>query len=299
MTDRNSPNHRPADPVAAMVDAMTKDGIPPSDPTVVTPDGRLHRYHVDGDKHGSSNGWYVLHMDSVSAGAYGSWRTGTWHTWCDRPQSELSPAEREALRQRMVDAKAEFDERLRQQRVEAADKARYLWERARPADPAHDYLQAKQVPPLVARQLQDSLVLPLYDPETWAIVNLQFIAADGMKNFLGGARKKGCVIPVAHPEHWRRLVITEGWATGVSVAAMSPEALVLAGVDAYNLLPVAQAVRRHWPGAEIVIAGDAGPVGETQARNAASAVNGLVAIPPMIEDGADWNDYVNGGGRHV
>jgi putative DNA primase/helicase len=26
----------------------------------ISPDGRMHRFHVDGDRPGSKNGWYVL-----------------------------------------------------------------------------------------------------------------------------------------------------------------------------------------------------------------------------------------------
>jgi putative DNA primase/helicase len=38
------------------------------------PDGRVHRYRVQGDKSGSRNGWYVLHAHPVLAGAFGSWK---------------------------------------------------------------------------------------------------------------------------------------------------------------------------------------------------------------------------------
>ncbi len=39
-------------------------------------DGHIHRFHVEGDKPGDKNGWYVLYEDAVSAGAFGSWKTG-------------------------------------------------------------------------------------------------------------------------------------------------------------------------------------------------------------------------------
>src|ERR1017187_53566 len=40
------------------------------------PDGKLHRYHAEGDSPGSKNGWYVLYGDDLLAGAFGSWKTG-------------------------------------------------------------------------------------------------------------------------------------------------------------------------------------------------------------------------------
>lgn len=31
------------------------------------PDGGIHRVHLDGDKQGSLNGWYVLHADGIAS----------------------------------------------------------------------------------------------------------------------------------------------------------------------------------------------------------------------------------------
>lgn len=55
-------------------------------------DGKIHRYRVEGDKSGSLNGWYVLHVDSAfSAGAFGSWKTGESQQWCSKSELSLSP----------------------------------------------------------------------------------------------------------------------------------------------------------------------------------------------------------------
>jgi phage/plasmid primase-like uncharacterized protein len=60
-------------------------------------DGQLHRYRVDGDKAGSTNGWYVLHLDDKPFGAFGSWRTGQSETWTASAIQTMTAAERKAM----------------------------------------------------------------------------------------------------------------------------------------------------------------------------------------------------------
>ena len=277
--------------VSAFLDAMYKAGVRPVDPSVVVADGWFHRFRVAGDKSGSRNGWLVLHLEGVPSGAFGSWKTGVKKTWSAKAEPNLSPSDREAQRYLIQQAAAEREAERQRQQAEAADEARALWARAKPASACHPYIQMKQVSPLRARQLGKRLALPIYEFASRKLASLQFIDGDGRKRMLRGGRKQGCVIPVARPFDWQRVIISEGWATGATLTAMEPDALVLAAIDAGNLAPVARAARKYWPRAEIIIAGDAGPVGEMKARAAAIAAEALIAIPPG-EDGTDWNDVM-------
>ena len=69
-----------ADVLSEFRRAMREAGVPTSDD--ICADGQLRRFHVEGDKPRSRNGWYVLHPDDPPAGACGSWRTGVSQTWC-------------------------------------------------------------------------------------------------------------------------------------------------------------------------------------------------------------------------
>ena len=40
------------------------------------PDGKIHRFHVAGDKPGSLNGWYLLFADPIATGCFGSPKAG-------------------------------------------------------------------------------------------------------------------------------------------------------------------------------------------------------------------------------
>lgn len=48
------------------------------------PDGTIHRFHVHGDKPGTRCGWYVLYLDGIASGAFGSWKVGDTHIWSRR-----------------------------------------------------------------------------------------------------------------------------------------------------------------------------------------------------------------------
>lgn len=276
-----------ADPAHDFINAMADAGLVPHDPAEIVADGRLHRYRVAGDRQTRLNGWYVLHLDGMASGAFGSWKAGLRQTWCARSRRDLSPAERADLARQVERARAVRDAEQRQRHADAAARAAELWAKSRPADPRHPYLVNKRVKPHAALQLGARLVLPV-TTLAGKLVSLQFIHADGGKRLLSGGRKRGCCVVVADPPTPWRVLICEGWATGASLAEADPAARVLAAVDAGNLEPVALAARQRWPDDAIVLAGDADDVGRRAAHAAARAVSGLVLIPDVA--GSDWND---------
>lgn len=124
----------------------------------------------------------------------------------------------------------------------------------------------------------------------------QTITEEGEKRLLTGSAKKGSyhvINPANSPE---MVIIGEGLATVLSAHLMRPDALAVAAIDAGNLLPVAQVMRRKHPQAQIVIVADNDikpdepNTGKEAAEKAAATVTGLVALPPG-DHKVDWNDY--------
>lgn len=271
---------------------MVNAGIVPRDP--IPGDGQLHRFHVQGDKSGSRNGWAVLHLDCVPSGAFGSWKLGSFHTWCSKTGRELSFAEQALQAERIEAARQQRLSEQMQRQDSARRRAVRIWRQATPASPHHKYLIDKQIEPNIARQKGGSLVLPIvgFDKK---LKSLQFIKPDGSKLLLSGGQKRGCVIPIQQQPETHRILICEGFATGVSLAGMDPESIVLAAIDAGNLKVVAVATRQMWPGAEIVLCADSDEVGLAKAKAAALAAGGLLAVPefPPNSTGSDFNDLVN------
>ncbi len=83
----------PQDEVQDFKTALDKAGLSTKDK--IMPDGKLHRFHVNGDTNGSKNGWYVLFGDGIPAGSFGSWKTGDKGKWCAKADHDLTPAQRE------------------------------------------------------------------------------------------------------------------------------------------------------------------------------------------------------------
>lgn len=260
-------------------------------------DGEIHRFHVPGDKQGALNGWYVLYLDAIASGAFGSWKVGGTSTWCSREPAD--PREAEQVRQRIEEARRRREaERQRRQQL-AAEIAQRWWSNARRADPAHAYIVAKGVRPYGLRQRGDDLLVPLY--ANGLLVNLQRIALDGSKRFLSGGKVQtsystlGAIVPD------RPLCICEGWATGATLHQSGYT--VAAAMNAGNLKPVALALRAKYPDLQIIIAGDddretAGQInsnpGYVAATAAAQAVGGLLMFPEWPADApthlTDFND---------
>lgn len=271
---------------------LAENGMVVDEPIIA--DGLLHRVHVSGDKPGTKNGAYILHMDGHPAGYFehfsrglkATWRLGSGHGSHEMPLSMRRQIEAERHRRR-------DEAKIRQQ--QAAGRARSIWQRASTIVSAgqHAYLARKGVKPYSARLYRGALVIPLFD-ESLTLVNLQFIDAHGVKRFLAGGRKKDCFSTIGESSTPTSLLICEGWATGASLHTELGQ-LVMVAMDAGNLEPVARVARRLYPDAEIIIAGDNDDsgTGQAAAKKAALAIAGKYLIPDRA--GADWNDVLSMG----
>lgn len=266
--------------VADFVHVISAAGLAPFEPLDMQPDGRVHRYRVQGDKSGSRNGWYVLHAQPVLAGAFGSWKAGLTQSWCATRRDELTPAQKAELQRQF--------ERMRQAREaeqlavydQARARAAKLWALARLADDAHPYLQRKRIRGFGVRQLNGALVVPARDA-AGVLHTLQFIGADGGKRFLSGGRIAGCYYAMGRVGN--QVLVCEGFATAATVFMATGQATA-AAFNCGNLQAVARALRGKFPHARIVVCADndqgtPGNPGLTKATEAARAVGGFVAVP--------------------
>lgn len=301
--------------------AMAEQGIVTDDDIVA--DGKLHRFHVSGDRKKSRNGWMVLHIDGKPSGAfgsnklYGNTQKFTWSS--NKKTTPMSPAERAAFRERVARQKAEREARRRAEQESAACHARFMWDRAQPCEgDDHPYLQRKGVKShglrvgawekldhengevnVVSTQ---ALLIPIRDIKK-NIHSLQAIftgkaLGDRDKDFVTNGAKSGLFYSIGKPvdadvggEIRKIIMIGEGYATCASAHEATGHAAIVA-FDAGNLLPVAGVIRERFPTAHIVILADNDqwtltPIknpGVHHAKAAAAAVGGVVAIPPFAHD---------------
>ncbi|UQA71435.1 toprim domain-containing protein [Stenotrophomonas maltophilia] len=300
--------HPAQDIVPAFLQAMHAHGIVPDarGRDALNADGTLVRFHVEGDRRGTRNGWAVLFGDHVPAGEFGSWRTGSRHAWCAKSETTLNAAEQRAIRQRQEAARAERERQQREREEAAAKAANVLWNRALPADAHHPYLVRKGIHAhglrvaawpvrnsagLVFRYIDNALLVPVMNA-AGRIVSLQAIfpradpALGRDKDFLCGGRKQGCFHVIGKPLPGEPIAIAEGYATAASIHQATGGCVVVAW-DAGNLAAVARAWRSAVPDGSFVICADNDqwtrqPLdnpGVTHATRTAAEIDARVAWP--------------------
>ena len=265
--------------------AIAAAGLSPSDDLNLTGDGKLQRYRIEGDKAGSRNGWAVLHSHPIMAGAYGSWKTGESHTWCEK-RSDKPPTqnERVQLQRQMTEMQVARAVELSNVQAAARERAARLWALARPATNAHPYMQRKHISAYGIRQMRDVLVIPARDVRG-ELHTLQFISADGSKRFLTGGRITGCYFAIGRPLD--SLLLCEGLATASTLYQATGIAVAVA-FNCGNLVAVAKELRGKFPSMRMTVCADndsltKGNPGVTHAREAVRAVGGYLAVPKFPE----------------
>ncbi|MDB5886653.1 MAG: hypothetical protein JWR74_2824 [Polaromonas sp.] len=261
--------------------AIAAAGLAPHGDLDLAGDGKLQRYRIEGDKAGSRNGWAVLYSHPVMAGAFGSWKTGESHSWCEkRSDKPPTPAERAELQKQMLAMRAARSAEQATVHATASERAAKLWAMARPATNAHPYLQRKQIGAYGIRQLREALVIAARDV-SGQLHTLQFIGADGAKRFLTGGRITGCYFAIGRPVD--SLLLCEGVATASTLHQATGRACAVA-FNCGNLVPVAKSLRLKFPHLKLIVCADndfqtPGNPGLTHAKAAARAVGGFLAVP--------------------
>jgi putative DNA primase/helicase len=278
-----------SDPVVAISENIASNGIDP--PSTIFLDGEVHRF---GKK---KRYWYIAHQYPIPVCIYGDWKLGTKNKYIHHDSNLVAVADR-LLVQKAIKAleKKRLEDKEQSHKV-SGEVAQKLWAKAQPAM-FHEYLKRKQVLPLGIKVDQhNNLLIPLMKGKV--IQSLQFIQTDGTKRFLKGGKTKGMYYPIGLADQFEKLLICEGFATGVTLY-METKTPVIAAFYAANLAPVAKVIRKQHPHAEILICGDndhatEGNPGKTYAINAARACGGWWTIPdfsglnPTSKD-TDFND---------
>jgi len=274
-------------------------------------DGRKHRVPVEGDRSGRKSGTYIGHLDERPAGYIHNFKTGEEIRWkSEREYPVLAPAEWQRMKARITAEQSARESEKRRRETQAAHKALAAWNRARPVR-AHPYLTRKGVAAHGLRQARDgNLIVPMRDADgrLWGI---QTIDVAGNKLFMRDARKHGLQAAIGTPGPGEPVVIAEGFATAATLRETTGLAII-AAFDSGNLLDVARSIRARDPDRPIIFAADndhhlptlATPlpnVGAVKAREAASAVGGIVLSPAFAsgDAGTDWNDYATQHGKEA
>ncbi|MER9815108.1 DUF5906 domain-containing protein [Mesorhizobium sp. M0129] len=309
---------RAADVESAILDAMSGLGIRLA--AGLTCDGKLHRIDHAERKRGRKDIWFVVHLDSPASAAFGDFKTGVQDTWSAKKRERMTPGERSALKQRMIDTQRQRDEHRAALHAAAAAAAKLIVAETEKAPASHPYLARKGLPPFPGlRRLKKavrytidpeedprtaragSLVVPVYTPAS-ELVSVQLIGDDGTKRFLKGTAKEGNYHPIGKrgEDPGGVIVIAEGYSTGARVHEATGY-LTIVAFDAGNLAPVSKAIRAKFPEARLLFAADNDRLtpmpdgrmnpGLTKAKEAAETVGGLVAFPEFDAADIELTDF--------
>lgn len=296
---------------------------------------------VGAGKHGRGAGRIMLFADGKGGMCF-NWRTGKAAIfYYDYQGKRPSRAELRKMQAEMRKQRALYEAETRARQYAVSILAAQIWDGADSPMAGHKYLVRKRLPQSrnglrcialdkaqalidqAAIEQEDGegqtlrgqgrlLVVPLTD-DKGVICSVQLIDESGRKTFLKGGRKKGLL--------WRphglsfdagtegAIGVAEGVATAMSVSLLYGVPCV-AALDAGNLLPCAETLRRQFPGHALRFYADkdASGVGEEKAKAAVRslALQGArcaVLLPPFTEEieaeftrrtgkaPTDFNDY--------
>lgn len=290
------------------IDAIRAHGAEIQDRNEIIADDTIRRAHMVGDRQGKTSISYQLAVDAdgFACGWFVCYKISpesvSWHSKAPRGKAkDYRERARVWINSEEQRAKKEADRRERNE--EAVAQTRALLDASATAA-GHGYLVNKNVTWAELRQAEGAVLVPIVGADG-ELMGCQRIYRSGVKSFIPGSEKKGGFYEVSLPDDdWSRVFIAEGLSTALTVRRVS-ESPVFVAFDCGNMKPVAQAVRKKYPNAVIIMAADndlwtidangkkVNP-GMRDAAQAAFAVDGLVWAPEGLEEPyTDWNDAAN------
>lgn len=265
--------------------AIASAGMTP--PAHLAP-GRWMRFPGAGKGKSNRAGW--CRIISPTLALYGDWSTGLSETWTDSAHRDDEATAR-LLAEARVRERAFASEQIARQKA-AASKAEQLIREA--STRPHLYLKNKGFPERAGLVHEDKLLVPVRDAADYArVISIQQIAMDGEKRFLPGSRTRGGIHRIGATLRAKRLVLCEGYATGLSLDAalqrLPGDHAVVVCFSARNLEIVAES----FPTACVCADNDESKTGETSAQRTGRKW----VMPPSV--GSDFNDMHLSHGIHA
>lgn len=262
-----------------LTQAIAAAGMTP--PARIVPN-KWMRFPGVGKSKSNRSGWCKLISPTLAV--FGDFSSDISATWNDETQVDAETAAKQLEKARALSR--EYARQQRQQQARAADIAARMIREATMS--THPYLVRKGFPNLLGLVHSDKLLVPVRDVTDYArIISVQTIDANGVKKFLPGGRARCGVYRIGvAPANARRVVLCEGYATGLSIHAAlqrlpGPHTVIVC-FSAGNLELIAE----HFPAALVCADNDESGTGEKVAR----ATELEWRMPPDV--GTDFNDLM-------
>lgn len=321
------PKKKEVDPVKEFAAELKKHDVAiKGDPLM---DGNWHRVSLADDPKGARNASYRAFLDGRPNAQIKNFKIhgkGQSHKWVATGET-LTKEQLAALRAEAAVKQQKRTAELQGLQKKAAVTAVKSWDNAetwkqlqQKSSPSSAYLDKKQVINYGLRvenanKHDQKLLVPAQDinGKLWSV---QTIDESGNKRFQKNARKTG-LMHIIDPQNKigdkaAMIFVSEGYATSATAHDATKQPAVVA-FDASNLKPVAEALRKKYPNAQIIIAADndhklenkpSGNIGKIKGFEAAQAVGGYMVAPGFDDEQktkglSDWNDLGNDMGNEV
>ena len=149
-------------------------------------------------------------------------------------------------------------ETLTQEQSEAIKRINEIWKRATSANSNHQYIKKKRIHPMGARQIRDSLIIPIcrdFGDHGDTLVSLQYIQPSGEKKFHPNCPITGGFYIIGNITDTDMVYVVEGFATGATVFEATDVPVVVA-FNSGNIQAVCTKIKAEYPKMEIIIAAD-------------------------------------------
>lgn len=228
---------------------------------------------------------YKLFSDGVPSGYFKCWHCDIEADFCLKQQHEVTPEEWIKHKEQLAKRKRGDEAYIRKLHSNAAKEAQRRWSNAAPCI-KHDYLENKHVQSYGLRvQADGTLLIPCFN-EKLELVNIERIYLDKQVNQfqkrpLKGGHRIGAFYLIGEvADQQGTIYISEGYSTAATVYECIGCPTVVA-FNCGNLPHVAQAIRKLYPKAKVIIAADRdlNGAGEKHAKKAGSLVGGSVFMP--------------------
>lgn len=284
-------------------------------------DGQLQRYHIKGDKAGTKNGAYVLHIDDgYPAGFIQNWKGEKINWKFNVDNSSLTQEERNYFnspeyQKELAEKQRQRDEKHKQLQAKASEQAsKDFYSYIDSSEIQHPYLEKKNVKVYGARffNQEKKIVVPLFNIEG-KIQSLQFIDKDGNKKFYPHASTSGAFFSMGlqTSQESDPILVCEGFATGSKIHQLTGLPTVCA-MSCDNVGNVTKAFKSSskYKDRQIIIMTDNDikteknyiekngvpfNPGINAGEKAVEAGNAIGYIAPIFNyetpEGSDWDDY--------
>lgn len=271
----------------------------------ITPDGKMHRFKIDGND-SKNSGWYIFFQNHSTrnglnyfVGIVGNWKTGDQFDY--QSNIALGREDKDLIKKKIAQAKRKAENEKKRMQDETRGFVSNLWDELK--EGRSRYHDNKKLSKSYGSRIKDDFIsgviahIPMRDIDG-TLWNVQKIFEDGKKRFSYGGKIDGCFYEIGNMLQEKELYLCEGFATAASINESTGKTAICT-FTAHNLIGCAKDIKRRYPDKSIIICADTDEAGQEKATEAAKVTLSPIITPQFKdpEGKTDFNDLMISEGK--